>query len=110
EEILHRHKIEKLPVVGEDGRLRGLITVKGIQKRIQYPESTKDEQGRLRVGAAVGVGPDAGERAQALAAAGADLIVVDTAHGHSQGVLEMVRRLKGLVSVDLVAGNIATSE
>ncbi|MFN2627270.1 MAG: IMP dehydrogenase [Gaiellaceae bacterium] len=110
EEILHRHKIEKLPVVDEEGRLRGLITVKDIQKRIQYPESTKDEQGRLRVGAAVGVGPDAVERAQALASAGADLLVVDTAHGHSQGVVEMVRRLKGLLSLELVAGNIATAE
>jgi IMP dehydrogenase/GMP reductase len=110
EEILHRHKIEKLPVVDANGRLRGLITVKDIQKKIQYPQATKDEQGRLRVGAAVGVGADALERAQALAAAGADLLVVDTAHGHSLGVLEMVRKIKGAVSVDLIAGNIATGE
>jgi IMP dehydrogenase len=110
EEILHRHKIEKLPVVDADGRLRGLITVKDIQKRIEYPDATKDERGRLRVGAAVGVGPDAVERAQALAAAGADLLVVDTAHGHSRGVIEMVARLKSQLSVEIVAGNIATAE
>jgi IMP dehydrogenase len=110
EEILHRNKIEKLPVVDADGRLRGLITVKDIQKKIEFPDATKDEQGRLRVAAAVGVGPDALERAEALAAAGADVIVVDTAHGHSQGVIEMVRRIKDAVSVELVAGNIATAE
>ncbi len=110
EEILHRNKIEKLPVVDADGRLRGLITVKDIQKKIEFPQATKDEQGRLRVGAAVGVGPDALERAQALVAAGADLVVVDTAHGHSQGVLEMVRRIKDAVAVDVVGGNIATGE
>jgi IMP dehydrogenase len=110
EDILHRHKIEKLPVVDADGRLRGLITVKDIQKKVQFPDSTKDERGRLRVGAAVGVGPDALERAQALAAAGADVLVVDTAHGHSAGVLEMVRKIKGSVAVEVVAGNIATAE
>jgi IMP dehydrogenase len=110
EDILHRNKIEKLPVVDADGRLKGLITVKDIQKRIQYPNSTKDEHGRLRVGAAVGVGLDAVERAQALADAGVDVLVVDTAHGHSQGVIEMVRRIKSAVSLDVIAGNIATSE
>jgi IMP dehydrogenase len=110
EEILHRNKIEKLPVVDADGRLRGLITVKDIQKKIEFPQATKDARGRLRVGAAVGVGPDALERAQALVGAGADVIVVDTAHGHSQGVLEMVRRVKDAVSVDVIAGNIATGE
>jgi IMP dehydrogenase len=110
EEILHRYKIEKLPVVDADGRLCGLITVKDIQKKIEFPEATKDEQGRLRVGAAVGVGPDARERAQALVEAGADVIVVDTAHGHSAGVIEMVRRIKDSVSVEVVAGNIATAE
>jgi IMP dehydrogenase len=109
EEILHRNKVEKLPVVDPDGRLRGLITVKDIQKKIEFPDATKDEQGRLRVGAAVGVGPDALERAQALAAAGADVIVVDTAHGHSHGVLEMVRTIKDAVTVDVVAGNVATA-
>ncbi len=110
EEILHRHKIEKLPVVAEDGRLKGLITVKDIQKKIQYPAATKDEQGRLRVGAAVGVGSDAAERAEALVNGGADLLVVDTAHGHSRGVVEMVVRLRERVPVDLVAGNVASAE
>jgi IMP dehydrogenase len=110
EEILHRNKIEKLPVVDADGRLRGLITVKDIQKKIEFPQATKDEQGRLRVGAAVGVGPDALERAEALVRAGSDVIVVDTAHGHSRGVIEMVRRIKTAVSVDVIAGNIATAD
>ncbi|HEY2311245.1 MAG TPA: IMP dehydrogenase [Gaiellaceae bacterium] len=107
-EILHRNKIEKLPVVDADGRLCGLITVKDIQKKIEFPQATKDEQGRLRAGAAVGVGPDALERAQALVAAGADVIVVDTAHGHSRGVIEMVARIKDAIPVEVVAGNIAT--
>src|SRR5947207_11009578 len=110
EEILDRNKIEKLPGVYADGRLCGLITVKDIQKKIEFPEATKDDQGRLRVGAAVGVGPDALERAEALAQAGSDVIVVDTAHGHSQGVIEMVRRIKDAVTVEVVAGNIATAE
>jgi len=110
EEILHRNKVEKLPVVDADGRLRGLITVKDIRKKIEFPQATKDEQGRLQVGAAVGVGPDAVERAQALVHAGADVLVVDTAHGHSRGVLEMVARVKDSVSVDVIAGNIATAE
>ena len=109
EEILHRNKIEKLPVVDADGHLRGLITVKDIQKKIEFPQATKDGQGRLQVGAAVGVGPDALERAQALVQAGADVLVVDTAHGHSRGVIEMVARIKDSVSVDVVAGNIATA-
>src|SRR5919201_1971198 len=110
EEILHRNKVEKLPVVDGEGRLRGLITVKDIQKRIQFPHATKDDRGRLRVGAAVGVGPDAFERAQALAAAGADVLVLDTAHGHSRGVIEMAHRLKSSVDVELVVGNIATAD
>jgi IMP dehydrogenase len=110
EEILHRNKIEKLPVVDADGRLRGLITVKDIQKKIEFPEATKDGQGRLRVGAAVGVGPDALERAEALAAAGSDVLVVDTAHGHSEGVVEMVRRIKDSIPVEVIAGNIATAD
>src|SRR5207237_8432265 len=93
EAILHRHKIEKLPVVDAEGRLRGLITVKDITKRIEFPQATKDERGRLRVGAAVGVGPDALERAAALVGAGVDVLVVDTAHGHSAAVPEMVRRI-----------------
>ncbi len=110
EEILHRHKVEKLPVVDAEGRLRGLITVKDIQKKIEFPQATKDERGRLRVGAAVGVGPDALERAQALVAEGVDVIVVDTAHGHSRGVMEMVGKIKAIASVEVVAGNIATAE
>jgi IMP dehydrogenase len=109
-EILHRNKIEKLPVVDADGKLKGLITVKDIRKTIEYPQATKDERGRLRVGAAVGVGPDALERAQALIAGEVDVLVVDTAHGHSTGVIEMVRKIKAVSPVDIVAGNIATSE
>jgi IMP dehydrogenase len=109
-EILHRHKIEKLPVVDADGRLKGLITVKDIRKQIEFPHATKDEHGRLRVGAAVGVGPDAGERAAALADAGADVLVVDTAHGHSANVVEMVRRVKREWGGEVIAGNIATAE
>ena len=110
EQILHRNKIEKLPVVDADGVLRGLITVKDIAKKIEYPSATKDSRGRLCVGAAVGVGPDALERAQALVDAGVDVLVVDTAHGHSQGVIDMVRRIKDSVSIDVIAGNIATAE
>jgi len=107
-EILGRHRIEKLPVVDADGRLTGLITVKDINKKLQYPDATTDPQGRLRCAAAVGVGDDALERAQALADAGVDLLVVDTAHGHSAGVLEVVRKVKANLSVAVVAGNIAT--
>jgi IMP dehydrogenase len=111
EGLLHRHRIEKLPVVDENGILRGLITVKDISKRIEFPGATKDAQGRLRVGAAVGVGPDALERAQALVEAGADVLVVDTAHGHSLGVVAMVSRIKGLPGeFEVVAGNIATGD
>jgi IMP dehydrogenase len=109
-QILHRHKIEKLPVVDADGRLKGLITVKDIRKRIEFPLATKDEQGRLRVGAAVGVGPDAFERAAALVDAETDVLVVDTAHGHSSSVIEMVRRIKTEWDVQVIAGNIATAE
>src|ERR687887_396340 len=110
ETILHRHKIEKLPVVDAEGRLRGLITVKDIQKRIEYPHATKDEQGRLRVGAAVGVGRDAMERAEALVAAGVDVLVVDVAHGHHENGAAMVRRVKERLDVEVVAGNVATAE
>jgi IMP dehydrogenase len=110
EEILGRNKIEKLPVVDANGVLKGLITVKDIQKKLQYPNATKDDRGRLRVGAAVGVGSDALERAEALADAGADVLVVDTAHGHSQGVLEMVGKIRAQRSVELIAGNVATAE
>jgi IMP dehydrogenase len=111
EKLLHKHRIEKLPIVDADGRLSGLITVKDISKRVAYPQATKDPQGRLRVGAAVGVGPDAVERGQALIAAGVDVLVVDTAHGHSRGVVEMVARIRALSGeFEVVAGNIATAE
>jgi IMP dehydrogenase len=109
ERILHRNKVEKLPVVDSDGRLKGLITVKDISKRLEFPDATKDPQGRLRVGAAVGVGSDALERAEALVAAGVDVLVLDTAHGHSRGVIDMARRMSRL-DVELVAGNVATAE
>src|SRR5688572_20519426 len=109
-EILHRHKIEKLPVVDAAGKLRGLITVKDIRKRTEFPLATKDEQGRLRVGAAVGVGSDAFERAAALVDAEVDVLVVDTAHGHSANVVAMVRRIKDAHDVQVIAGNIATGD
>ena len=107
--ILHRHKVEKLPVVDERGYLSGLITVKDIQKKIQFPRATKDVRGRLRVGAAVGVGADAAERAAALVGANVDVLVVDTAHGHSAAVLTMVTELKRRLSVPIIAGNVATA-
>ncbi len=109
-EILHRHRIEKLPVVDEFGRLRGLITVKDIQKQIQYPNASVDDQGRLRVGAAIGVGDDAEERAQELVKAGVDVLIVDTAHGHSVNVIETVRRLKRHTAIPIIAGNVVTAE
>ncbi len=110
EQILHRNRIEKLPVVDEDGNLRGLITVKDIEKKKQYPHSCKDRQGRLRVGAAVGAGPAAPSRARALVEAGVDLLVIDTAHGHSKNVIDMTTALKKLFpDVAIMAGNVATS-
>lgn len=108
--ILHAHKIEKLPVVDEDGCLKGLITVKDIQKKVQFPLATKDEGGRLRAGAAVGVGVPGIERAEALIDAGADVIVVDTAHGHSGGVIRTVRDLRARYDVDIIAGNVGTAD
>jgi len=110
-EILHRHKVEKLLVVDDRYMLKGLITVKDIQKIVKYPNACKDNLGRLRVGAAIGVGKDALARAEALVAAHVDVLVVDTAHGHSQGVLDMVRRIRRqFQDVDLIAGNVATGE
>jgi IMP dehydrogenase len=110
-EILHRHKVEKLLVVDDRYMLKGLITVKDIQKLVKYPNACKDTLGRLRVGAAIGVGKDALERAEALVAAHVDVLVIDTAHGHSQGVLDMVRRIRRQYqNVDLVAGNVATGD
>ncbi len=111
ERILQRHKIEKLLVVDNSGALKGLITVKDIQKKKMYPNACKDEHGRLRVGAAIGVGAAGLERAAALVEAGVDVIVIDTAHGHSQGVLDAARNFKKkFPDVDLVAGNIATEQ
>jgi IMP dehydrogenase len=110
-EFLHQHKVEKLLVVDDRYMLKGLITVKDIQKMIKYPNACKDSLGRLRVGAAIGVGKDALERAEALVNANVDVLVVDTAHGHSQGVLDMVRRIRRQYpKIDLVAGNVATAE
>jgi IMP dehydrogenase len=110
-EILHRHKVEKLLVVDDRYMLKGLITVKDIQKIVKYPNACKDNLGRLRVGAAIGVGKDALARAEALVAAHVDMLVIDTAHGHSQSVLDMVRRIRRqFQDVDLIAGNVATGE
>jgi IMP dehydrogenase len=109
--LLHKHRIEKLLVVDDSERLIGLITIKDIEKIRKYPNACKDEMGRLRVGAAVGVGPDRDERVQALLAAGADAILIDTSHGHSEGVLESVRSLKSTFdNIQLIAGNVATRE
>jgi IMP dehydrogenase len=110
-EILHEHKVEKLLVVDREFRLKGLITVKDIQKAVKYPNASKDPLGRLRCGAAIGVARDTLERAEALVGANVDVLVIDTAHGHSQGVLDMVRRTRlRFPDVDLVAGNVATTE
>ena len=109
--LLRSHKVEKLPLVDDAGRLKGLITVKDFIKRDQYPLSTKDAAGRLMVGAAVGVGDDAWKRAGALMEAGVDVLVVDTAHGHSSAVLSMIKRIKNdaaFAHVDVIGGNIAT--
>lgn len=109
--ILARHRIEKLPLVDGQGRLRGLITIKDIEKARKFPQAAKDGSGRLLVAAAVGVGGDCLERVEALVAARVDVIVVDTAHGHSAGVLATVRRIKeAFPSVDVVGGNVATGE
>jgi IMP dehydrogenase len=109
--ILHEAKVEKLLVVDQDYRLKGLITVKDIQKAIKYPNACKDSLGRLRCGAAVGIARDTLQRAEALVNAHVDVLVIDTAHGHSQGVLDMVKSLRrAFPGVDLVAGNVATGE
>ncbi|MFB7452303.1 MULTISPECIES: IMP dehydrogenase [unclassified Streptomyces] len=109
-ELLRRHKIEKLPLVDEAGLLKGLITVKDFVKAEKYPNAAKDKEGRLLVGAAVGVAGDAYERAQALIEAGVDFIVVDTAHGHSRLVGDMVAKIKSNSSVDVIGGNVATRD
>jgi IMP dehydrogenase len=111
EKVLQKHRIEKLPVVDKDGKLRGLITVKDIFKRRQFPNSSKDEHGRLRVGAAIGTSEKELDRAAALLAAGADVLVIDTAHGHSAGVLDALERArKKFPDAQLIAGNVATAE
>jgi IMP dehydrogenase len=107
-DLLRRHKVEKLPLIDETGRLRGLITVKDFTKSEQYPDATKDEQGRLRVAAAVGVGDDSYKRARGLIDAGVDVIIVDTSHGHQRQVLDMIARLKKDTVTDIVGGNVAT--
>jgi IMP dehydrogenase len=110
-EVLHRYRIEKLPVVDEQNTLRGLITVKDIEKAIRYPNAAKDELGRLRVGAAIGTGPDREQRAEALVRAGADALVIDTAHGHTRSVVDTLEAVKGAFPrIDVVAGNVATTE
>jgi IMP dehydrogenase len=106
--LLREHKVEKLPLVDGRGRLKGLITVKDFTKSEKFPNATKDASGRLVVGAAVGVGEDAKQRAQALADVGADFLVVDTAHGHAQSVLDMVREIKANMDVEVIGGNVAT--
>jgi IMP dehydrogenase len=111
ESILHRHRVEKLPVVDSKYRLKGLITVKDIQKKIAYPNACKDALGRLRVGAAIGVTGDYFDRAAGLAKAGADVLVIDTAHGHSSRVVSAIKKIKSkFPEIDLIAGNVATEE
>ena len=110
-EILHEHRIEKLPVVNKHFELKGLITIKDIEKRIKYPNACKDAHGRLRVGAALGVGPDTRDRVDQLVKAGVDVVVVDTAHGHSQAVLDTVKMVrKAYPKLDIIAGNSATAQ
>lgn len=110
-ELLHRHRIEKVLVVNDKFELRGLITVKDINKAETFPNACKDSEGRLRVGASVGVGPDTDDRVEALVNAGVDVIVVDTAHGHSKNVIDRVRKIKTQYpSVEVVGGNVATAE
>jgi IMP dehydrogenase len=106
--VLQQHKIEKLPIVDDDGKLIGLITIKDIEKKKQYPNANKDAYGRLRVAAAIGVGQI--DRARALVEAGVDVVVLDSAHGHSQGIIDTVKAIKAELDVDVIAGNIATGE
>jgi IMP dehydrogenase len=110
-EILKQNRIEKLPLVDEDGHLQGLITVKDIQKRLQYPNAAKDDRGRLLVGAAVGVGADVEERIERLFEKGVDVIVIDTAHGHTAGVIKTIKRIKAVQKdLPVIAGNVVTEE
>ncbi len=107
-DIMHKNKIEKLPIIDEEGFLKGLVTIKDIKKRIEYPNANKDDFGRLRVGGAIGVGQY--ERAKALVDAGCDVLVLDSAHGHSKGIIDTVKKIKETLVVDIIAGNIATAE
>ena len=109
--LLQRYRIEKLPLVDEEGYLKGLITVKDIQKKIQFPNAAKDAKGRLLVGAAVGVGKDVETRAELMVAAGLDVIVIDTAHGHTAGVIGTIQRIKSAwPNLPVIAGNVVTAE
>lgn len=108
EKIFHTNKVEKLPIVDKNGKLEGLITIKDLKKRKEYPEANKDEFGRLRVGAAISVGHM--DRVEALVKAGVDVLVLDSAHGHSRGIIETVKEIKAKFDVELIAGNVATSE
>ncbi len=108
EQIMHKNKIEKLPIIDENGFLKGLITIKDIKKRIEYPHANKDDFGRLRVGAAIGVGQI--DRAKALVDAGVDVLVLDSAHGHSKGIIDTVKAIKKEMVIDIIAGNVATAE
>jgi len=107
-EVMHKNKIEKLPIVDDNNKLKGLITIKDINKKIEYPNANKDEFGRLRVGGAIGVGQL--DRAKALVEAGVDVLVIDSAHGHSKGILDTIVLIKKELDIDLIAGNVATSE
>ncbi|MCK9373724.1 MAG: IMP dehydrogenase [Sulfuricurvum sp.] len=108
EQMMHVNKIEKLPIIDDNGLLKGLVTIKDIKKRIEYPHANKDDFGRLRVGAAIGVGQL--ERARALVDAGVDVLVLDSAHGHSKGILDTVKAIKKEMVIDIIAGNVATGE
>lgn len=111
QEILRKHKIEKLPIVDEEGKLKGLITIKDIEKAVQYPNAARDKNGRLLCAAAIGVTPDVLERADALVKAGVDILVLDSAHGHSAGIMECVKKVKAKYpEIALIAGNVATAE
>jgi len=111
QEILYKHRIEKLPVVDNKGMLKGLITIKDIEKRLKFPNACKDKLGRLRVGAAASPGPDMDKRVALLREAGADLVCIDTAHGHSKNVIDAVRKVKGKYpDLEVMAGNVATAE
>ena len=107
-EVMHKNKIEKLPIVNNNNKLKGLITIKDINKKIEYPNANKDKHGRLRVAAAIGVGQM--DRATALVEAGCDVLVLDSAHGHSKGILDTVVEIKKALDVDVIAGNVATAE